>query len=59
MEQRQPITTKQLISRLLEIDPDGNKFITVQIPGDDWYTVYDDFEIGNYNDIIIRIPREW
>ena len=36
MEQK-PMTTKQLISKLLELDPDGNKQVSVVIPEDDYY----------------------
>ena len=34
---QKPMTTKQLIAKLLELDPDGNKRVSVVIPEDDYY----------------------
>ena len=34
---QKPMTTKQLIAKLLELDPDGNKQVSVVIPEDDYY----------------------
>ena len=53
---QKPITTKQLIAKLLELDPDGNKEIYLEC-GDDYYSgrlyednieVYDDNTIMFY-----------
>ena len=38
MKEESYITTKQLISRLLEIDPNGNKEIYLEVLGDDHYS---------------------
>lgn len=59
MEQK-CITTKELITKLLELDPNGSREIVLDVPGtDDWnYEVYED-DIGVsyfYNQIIITIP---
>lgn len=58
MAKRKPITTKELIAKLLELDPDGNREIWVNVAGDCWYseTVYQN-QIGLYDgDIIITLP---
>ena len=33
-QERKPITTKQLIAKLLELDPDGNKEVGIETPMD-------------------------
>ena len=58
MAKRKPITTKELIAKLLELDPDGNREIWVNVAGDGWYseTVYQN-QIGLYDDdIVITLP---
>lgn len=35
-QERKPITTKQLIAKLLELDPDGNKEVGIETPLDDY-----------------------
>ena len=58
MAKRKPITTKELIAKLLDLDPDGNREIWVNVAGDGWYseTVYQN-QIGLYDDdIVITLP---
>lgn len=38
MAKIKPITTQQLISKLLKLDPDGNKTVYVYVAGDPWYS---------------------
>lgn len=38
MAKRKPITTQQLISKLLKLDPDGNRAVYVYVEGDPWYS---------------------
>ena len=60
MAKRKPITTKELISKLLELDPDGNRQIWVDVVGDGWYseTVYQNQIELDLNDdsIVITLP---
>ncbi len=54
-EERNGITTKELIAKLLEIDPSGNKEIYLEC-GDDYYSGYldkDNIEADNNNNRII------
>jgi hypothetical protein len=60
MAKRKPITTKELIAKLLELDPDGNRQIWVDVAGDGWYseTVYNgQIELDDNDDsIVITLP---
>ena len=60
MAKRKPITTKELIAKLLELDPDGNRQIWVDVVGDGWYseTVYQNQIELDLNDdsIVITLP---
>lgn len=38
MKEEHYITTKQFVSRLLELDPSGNKEIYLEVLGDDYYS---------------------
>ena len=46
MEQK-PMTTKQLIAKLPEIDPNGNKEIDIEVLGDDPYShgLHDEYDL--------------
>lgn len=58
MAKREPITTKELIAKLLELDPDGNRQIWVDVVGDGWYseTVYQNqIELYDGDDSIVII----
>lgn len=60
MAKRKPITTKQLISKLLELDPDGNRQVWVYVAGDIWYngTIYNgQIELDDGDEsIVITLP---
>ena len=60
MAKRKPITTKQLISKLFQLDPDGNLPVYVDVAGDGWYSgaVYkDEIEVdNNVGGIVITLP---
>lgn len=60
MAKRKPITTKQLISKLLELDPDGNQPVYVDVAGDGWYSgpVYkNEIEVNDIvGGIVITLP---
>lgn len=59
MAKRKPITTKELIAKLLELDPDGNRQIWVDVVGDGWYseTVYNNqIEVYDDDSIVIILP---
>ena len=54
IKEERGITTKQLIAKLLEIDPDGNKNIYLEC-GDDYYSGWlhgDNIEVDNKNNMI-------
>ena len=54
IEEERGLTTKQLIAKLLELDPDGNKHVYLEC-GDDYYSdwVYaDKIEVDNDNNIV-------
>ena len=54
IKEERGITTKQLIAKLLEIDPDGNKNIYLEC-GDDYYSGWlhgDNIEVNNKNNMI-------
>lgn len=58
IEEEPIMTTKQLISRLLEIDPDGNKQVYIEFGDDEYYTRgldYYDAHIDDNNHNIIMI----
>ena len=58
IEEEEHITTKQLISRLLELDPDGTKEIYLEFSDDEWYSEWADkynFQIDDKNHNIIKI----
>ena len=53
-EERRGLTTKQLIAKLLELDPSGNKNVYLDC-GDDYYSdwVYEDkIEVDDKNNIL-------
>ena len=55
IKEERGITTKQLIAKLLEIDPDGNKNIYLD-GGDDYYSGWldgDNIEVDNNNNRVI------
>lgn len=55
IKEERGITTKQLIAKLLEIDPDGNKNIYLEC-GDDYYSGWldgDNIEVDNKNNRIM------
>lgn len=55
MEEKRGITSKELIAKLLEIDPSGNKEIYLDC-GDDYYSDWlqeDGIEVNNNNNAII------
>lgn len=60
MTQKEPTTTKQLISKLLELDPDGNRLVYVYVTGDGYYNsaVYsNEIELDDSDDsIVITLP---
>ena len=54
IKEERGITTKQLIAKLLEIDPDRNKNIYLEC-GDDYYSGWlhgDNIEVNNKNNMI-------
>ena len=54
-EERKGLTTKQLIAKLLELDPDGNKHIYLEC-GDDYYSDWlDENGIEVYDDNTIML----
>ena len=58
IEEEQHITTKQLIARLLELDPDGTKEVYLEFSDDEWYNEWADkynFQIDDKNHNIIKI----
>ena len=58
IEEEEHITTKQLISSLLELDPDGTKEIYLEFSDDEWYNEWADkynFQIDDKNHNIIKI----
>lgn len=59
MAKRKPITTKQFIAKLLELDPDGNRQFWVHVAGDTWYsgTVYNNqIKVDDDDSIVITLP---
>lgn len=60
MTQKEPTITKQLISKLLELDPDGNRLVYVCVAADGYYNsaVYNnEIEIDDTDDsIVITLP---
>ena len=58
IEEEEHITTKQLISRLLELDPGGTKEVYLEFSDDEWYNEWADeynFQIDDKNHNIIKI----
>ena len=58
IEEEQHITTKQLISRLLELDPDGTNEVYLEFSDDEWYNEWADeynVQIDDKNHNIIKI----
>ena len=54
IKEERGITTKQLIAKLIEIDPNGNKNIYLEC-GDDYYSGWlhgDNIEVDNKNNMI-------
>ena len=54
-KEKRGITSKELIAKLLEIDPNGNKEIYLEC-GDDYYSDWlqkDGIEVNNNNNAII------
>ena len=58
IEEEEHITTKQLISRLLELDPDGTKEVYLEFSDDEWYNEWANeynVQIDDKNHNIIKI----
>lgn len=58
IEEEEHITTKQLIARLLELDPDGTKEVYLEFSDDEWYNEWADkynVQIDDKNHNIIKI----
>ena len=61
-KERKPITTKELIAKLLELDPEGNQEVSIETPLDDYCGgwLYEENiqidEIGGKNTIGLYAP---
>lgn len=59
---QKPITTKQLIAKLLELDPEGNQEVCIETPIDEdcgGWLYENNIEIETYDKIIILYATGW